>query len=91
MVRTYCHEAGHFIDRNLAQNGFKYFSDDSAWTKAMLDDKMKSGRVSVTTYGANANTEDFAESVAEFIRDTVTFKKDFPNRAKLIQKILNKP
>lgn len=54
----------------------------------MTDDKMVSGSKSVTTYGENSNVEDFAESVAEYIRDNSTFIKKFPNRAKLIEQIL---
>ena len=87
VIRTYCHESGHYIDKSLSVNGIRY-AESSEWTKAMTDDKMVSGSKSVTTYGENSNVEDFAESVAEYIRDNSTFIKKFPNRAKLIEQIL---
>lgn len=90
IVRTYCHEAGHYIDRNLATgngNNARY-SSEAIWTKAMADDLAASGRKSCTAYGENAPTEDFAESVAEYIKDKKTFSKDFPNRAALLSKII---
>lgn len=68
-------------------NGVRY-AESSEWAKAMSDDKMVSGSKSVTTYGENSNVEDFAESVAEYIRDNSTFIKKFPNRAKLIEQML---
>ena len=87
IVRTYCHEAGHYIDRKLATNKGR-FSEESAWVKAMADDKATSGRASCTPYGENANTEDFAESVAEYIKDKNAFTKDFPNRAAILSSII---
>ena len=85
--RTYCHEAGHYIDKSLSVNGVRY-AEGSEWTKAMTDDRMISGSKSVTEYGKNSKMEDFAESVAEYIRDDSTFIKKFPNRARLIEQIL---
>ena len=83
----YCHEAGHYIDKTLGVNGVSY-AESSVWTKAMTDDKMVSGNKSVTKYGENSKEEDFAESLAEFIRDYSTFVQKYPNRAKLIEQIL---
>ena len=54
----------------------------------MTDDKMVSGNKYVTKYGENSKEEDFAESLAEFIRDYSTFVQKYPNRAKLIEQIL---
>ena len=87
VVKTYCHEAGHYIDKTLGVNGVSY-AESSVWTKAMTDDKMVSGNKSVTKYGENSKAEDFAESLAEFIRDYSTFVQKYPNRAKLIEQIL---
>ena len=50
----------------------------------MAKDKKVSGQKSVTVYGENANSEDFAESMAEFVKDPDAFRKKFPNRAKII-------
>lgn len=88
VIRTYCHEAGHYIDKSLGTNGVRY-ADGSLWTKAMADDKIVSGKKSPTKYGENANTEDFAESIAEMIRDYGEFAKNFPNRTNLLKQILN--
>lgn len=83
VVRTYCHESGHYIDNQMSVNGVR-FANTSKWTEAMGKDKVLSGLNSPTTYGANANAEDFAESIAEYVKDPDKFTKTFPNRAKLI-------
>lgn len=83
VVRTYCHEIGHKIDTDNSVNGTR-FSDYTWWTDAMAEDKKVSGQKSVTVYGENANSEDFAESVAEFVKNPDVFRKMFPNRAKII-------
>ena len=64
VVRTYCHEAGHYIDQNMATSTSR-FSAETIWTKAMADDRIVSGKNSCTIYGENSATEDFAESIAE--------------------------
>ena len=83
VIRTYCHEIGHKIDRDNSINGTR-FSDYAWWTDAMAEDAMLSGKKSVTAYGENANSEDFAESMAEFVKDPDAFRKTFPNRARII-------
>jgi SPP1 gp7 family putative phage head morphogenesis protein len=83
VVRTYCHEIGHKVDTDNSVNGTR-FSEYTWWTDAMAEDKKLSGQKSVTVYGENANSEDFAESMAEFVRDPDAFRKTFPNRAKII-------
>lgn len=87
VIRTYCHESGHYIDNQSAVNGVR-FSNTSKWTEAMGKDKILSGLDSPTTYGANANAEDFAESIAEYVADPVKFAEKFPNRANVIKEIL---
>ena len=54
----------------------------------MKNDILVSGKKSPTLYGENANAEDFAESVAEYSLNHEAFLKDFPNRARLIKKLL---
>ena len=83
VVRTYCHEIGHKVDTDNSINGTR-FSEYTWWTDAMAEDKKVSGQKSVTVYGENANSEDFAESMAEFVKDPDAFRKKFPNRAKII-------
>ena len=84
---TYCHELGHGIDR---RNGYKggWFSDSTEWTNAMSEDYRYNKKKSPTEYGTNSNAEDFAESMAEYAAHPRKFKKNFPNRVKLIEKIL---
>ena len=82
VIRTYCHEAGHFIDTNQGTNG--KFSSESLWTKAMADDIVVSSKKSCTAYGENSAAEDFAESVAEYVKDKTGFEKNFPNRAAIL-------
>ena len=82
-MRTYCHEIGHKVDTDNSVNGTR-FSEYTWWTDAMAKDKKVSGQKSVTVYGENANSEDFAESMAEFVKDPDAFRKKFPNRAKII-------
>ena len=83
VVRTYCHEIGHKVDTDNSVNGTR-FSEYTWWTDAIAEDKKLSGQKSVTVYGENANSEDFAESMAEFVKDPDAFRKKFPNRAKII-------
>lgn len=87
VIRTYCHEAGHYIDAQIAMRE-KGFSSEDLWTEAMKQDIIKSGKKSPTKYGENAPTEDFAESVAEYISDTQAFEESFPSRASLLRLIL---
>lgn len=87
VVRTYCHEAGHFIDLNKGTAG--KFSSESLWTNAMNYDIIISGKKSCTTYGENSASEDFAESMAEYIRDKTGFEKNFPNRAAILATIVS--
>lgn len=87
VISTYCHEAGHFIDTNQGTNG--RFSSEALWTKAMADDIVVSGKKSCTAYGENSATEDFAESVAEYVKDKTGFEKNFPNRAAILATIIS--
>lgn len=86
LLRTYSHEAAHFVDKNTATTMSK-FSLETEWTNAMKDDKIISNKKSCTFYGENSNIEDFAESVSCFVDDRKSFEKDFPNRAKIITRI----
>lgn len=86
VVRTYCHEAGHLIDINLGVNG--RLSAGKDWTDAMNSDIISSGKKSPTAYGENSPTEDFAESVAEFVSDRNAFKKLYPARFAILDKII---
>lgn len=87
VVRTYCHEAGHYIDINRGSQGVR-FSSLRDWTNAMASDTMVAGKKSPTTYGENSNTEDFAESIAEYVKDRTAFEKLFPNRARILKGIV---
>ena len=84
VVRTYCHEAGHYIDTNLSVSGGR-FSEEKEWQKAIAEDKKLSGSKSPTAYGENSPAEDFAESIAEYAQNAKEFSKKFPNRASILK------
>ena len=87
VIRTYCHEAGHYIDTSLATSA-RRFSDETLWAKAMADDLLMSAKKSCTVYGENNACEDFAESIAEYVKDKAAFTKKFPNRAEILDGII---
>lgn len=87
VVRTFCHESGHYIDNQMKENGVR-FANSTKWSDAMAKDKVLSSLDSPTTYGANTPAEDFAESIAEYVADKDKFVKTFPNRAKIVEDIL---
>lgn len=87
VIRTYCHEAGHYIDTSLATSAQR-FSQESLWLQAMNDDEIISKLKSCTVYGENNSIEDFAESIAEYVNDKTAFTNKFPNRAAIFDKLL---
>ena len=87
VVRTYCHEIGHYLDTKIAKMKRNY-AEEAEWTKARSDDRKISNKRSCTIYGGNSPSEDFAESIAEYIRDKDAFAKDFPHRAALLSKLI---
>ncbi len=80
---TYCHEIGHFIDYNTGG-----YSSSSYWLTAMKDDEKTSGQKYVTPYGKNSLSEDFADSIAEYVTNRKEFVSRFPERYKLIKELL---
>lgn len=88
VIRTYCHEVGHYIDTEISATG-KRFSSEDLWTSAVEKDIIEAGRKSPTTYGENSAAEDFAESIAEYVADKKEFEKNFPNRAAILKLILS--
>ena len=89
VIETYCHEAGHYIDKKIATIGINY-SEEYEWQNAMMKDERISGEKSPTAYGENSSGEDFAESISEYVKDKKKFKSNFPNRALIIEQILVK-
>lgn len=88
LIRTYCHEAGHYIDKQLATQR-RTFSREDLWVTAMAEDLFENGKLSPTKYGENSNGEDFAESIAVFVKNERTFSEQFPNRAKLLKSVID--
>ncbi|MGM9877833.1 MAG: hypothetical protein ACI33S_04200 [Bacilli bacterium] len=82
------HELGHCIDSKIYKQiyGHKGYmtKTNSDWSNAIAADGN-----SVSSYGDNAFTEDFAESVSLFITDTSKFFKKYPNRAKVLIDMFN--
>lgn len=91
-LRIISHEFGHCLDSELAvmfTKGLSHFSDTPAWVKARsMDAQISIDRQSVTDYSANANCEDFADAVREFIMNRTYFESKFPNRAKVLNECL---
>ena len=87
LIETYAHEIGHYIDAKTAKKK-KRFSKEKEWKTAMSLDFEVSKKKSPTQYGTNDESEDFAESFSEYAKNSVSFAKMFPNRAKIIENIL---
>lgn len=87
VIRTYCHEAGHYIDTRIATET-RRFSEGLEWKSAIRKDKKVCGKKSPTSYGENDYCEDFAESIAEYCKDENSFGALFPNRKAILDRIL---
>lgn len=87
-VETLPHEMAHFIDWQGKYPTGNRISNGQDWTNAMQLDLSVSGMSSPTQYGRNSNTEDFAESFTELVKDAAKFEKMFPNRFGIIKGIL---
>lgn len=89
LAHTYCHEGGHYIDYNLPGTDINNrYCMQTAWQDAMAKDLKSSGKKSWRAYGENSPLEDFADSVGFYVWDHANFVKTFPERAKLLKKIL---
>lgn len=86
-VRSLNHEMGHKIDKSIG-NGPLRFSESGRWEQAMAADLVTSGKHSITQYGENSPVEDFAESIAEYIKNKEKFTQTMPERAKIIEQII---
>lgn len=96
VTHTLAHELGHTLDEMtasvLGKSATRYGSDGADYAKAVAEDFKVCGEYWASAYGANSNSlhEDFADSVAEFVENPVTFRKKFPNRYKYIEEVLSK-
>lgn len=88
VYETLAHEAGHCLDGSLVTKDGLRFSETLEWKKAMLEDEKLSGYKSVSDYGENSSREDFAESIMGYLVYPDTFPGNYPNRYKLVQKLL---
>ena len=85
---TISHEASHCFDTNANGKVGKYSA--TAEYKAAMDADFKyNNKKSVTTYGETNSVEDFAESMAHYLKDPDGF--DFPNRKAYFEQILKNP
>lgn len=83
VVRTFCHEAGHYIDRqNMDVSG------SQQWDDARTADMQATGHSSPTSYGNNSNAEDFAESVAEWATNRSSFTVEYAHRAQILASLI---
>ena len=87
---TIIHESGHCFD------SVNQISSSKEWAASMqADSKINGNRMGVTYYADNAfnasgnRKEDFAESVKLYIINPDSFKKQYPNRWKILNKLFN--
>lgn len=87
VVRTFCHEMTHKLDKALSQTTLGRFSMEQEWQDAMSKDLTATSIASITNYGENSPLEDFAESVAVYITDN---SKMLPlsHRSAIIKRLL---
>ena len=91
-----CHELGHTIDQisatTLTKSTTRFGSDGAEYMDAILEDIKICGERWASPYGASSGSvhEDFADSVAEYVLNPISFKKKFPNRYKYIEEVLSK-
>lgn len=83
LVGSLAHEMGHKIDRD---NGV--ISDTTEWRKAKTADQKVSGKKSPREYGEKNDTEDFAVSVENYTKDKKNMEQNFPNRTRIIKRLL---
>ena len=86
---TITHELGHIIDNRLGNSEMSYTEMSDEWQRAMEADKLISNKDSVSDYGKTKVEEDFAESIKLYYRSAGFLKKNFPNRARLVEECIN--
>ena len=76
----------------LGKSSTRYGSDGADYSKAIAEDFKVCNEMWASSYGASSQSvhEDFADSVAEFVENPVSFRKKFPNRYKYIEEVLSK-
>lgn len=84
------HEMGHGADKANAVDASTWFSGSQEWIDAMAKDKAFSGGIadSVSEYGKNSRSEDFAESVKKYTGSPGEFISAFPNRAAILERLI---
>lgn len=78
LKESICHETGHHIDKRL-QN----VSSMTKWLQAQKAD----GNF-YRQYSRQAPAEDFADTVAQYVKDKEKCRKQFPHRTALLEKLL---
>lgn len=84
------HEAGHCFD------SINSISSSKEWIDSMkADSKIKGNKIGVTDYATNSfnacgtSGEDFAESISKYFINPDAFKKQYPNRWKILNKLFS--
>ena len=83
MLFTIEHEAGHAIDITEGN-----ISTSAEWLNAIAKDKEIAGESSFRDYGATRTEEDFADSVGYYSMKNAEFRKRFPNRSTILDRII---
>ena len=83
LMFSFEHEMGHLVDINSGR-----ISGSAEWLEAITKDKALSGKDSWRPYGATRVAEDFADSVGYYTQQNAEFRKTFPNRAKILDRLI---
>ena len=94
LLPTLAHESGHILDESSG-NGYTRLSNTKEWSDIMLKDLILKDESEFGLYcskyskDSSSNVEDFAEAVSGYVTDKERFVKEYPNRSKKIEKLLN--
>jgi hypothetical protein len=82
---TLYHEAAHNLDSSMG-----WYSKTGAWKQVREQDMSLGGREWASDYArsSKAEVEDFADSVADYISNSIVFKSKFPARARKLKELL---
>ena len=96
VIHAFAHEGGHYIDKHQTYYSLDEVSKGKRWADAVAKDLEETGFSAASNYAKQTMqsnpgyfAEDFADSCAEFVIDHDFFVTNFPNRAKILEAILN--
>lgn len=88
------HECGHILDETISSIYDRY-SSKKEWADIMLEDLINKDVGEFGLYcskyskSSSSNIEDFAEAITQYVVNKDKFIKEYPNRSKKIEQLLN--